>query len=144
MCFASRPANGPNAEVSTAPGVVGIHLRVADGVFFGVHVRARPTFAAQLSPLKSACTIGGRVLFVHREQVLVVLARDRIAIDVGGTVVGRQLRRRPVPDVGRDVAAEGVEIRRIVGEARRIVRRICPCGSGPWAMPSSEVRSWAS
>src|SRR5882757_8418954 len=52
-----------------------------------------------------------------------VLARDRVAIDVGGIVVRSQLRLGPIPNPGRDIAAEGLEVRWVIRERRRVSRR---------------------
>src|SRR6201999_453400 len=50
--------------------------------------------------------------------------RHRIAVDESGAVVGGELARGPVPDVGRKRGAEGVEVVRVVGPRGRIVRRV--------------------
>src|SRR5260370_17370209 len=61
---------------------------------------------------------------------------DRGAIDVVGDVVRGKLRRRPVPDAGRNIAAEGVEVRGIVRESGRIIER-----AGAAAVHAAEGRA---
>jgi hypothetical protein len=130
------PLNGPNSEPRIAAGRLR-RLRVCGDVFLRLHVaqaEVRAPFRAFEVRLHVRCA----VLLVDLEQVLVVGTLHRVSLRVAVAVVGRELVRRPEPDVLRDIAAEAVEVRRIVLERVRVVRGVDAAAAG---RPAAECRT---
>ncbi len=119
-------------------------LREGDRVLIGLHV-AHANIAGPSVTLEIGLNVGGRVLFLHIERVLVVLAREWIAIHEARAVVGRELLRSPEPDSPRNIATERREVARVVLERGRVVRRARAAAvraenDGPCAMAPCEER----
>ena len=104
------------------------HLRERDRVFLGSD-GAHSDVGRPVRALEVGLGVRRRVLLLDVEQVLIVLARQQPALHQPRPVVGRELRRGPIPDVGRDRAGEGIEVARVVAERARVIARaeVGPC-----------------